>query len=242
MKTITYQDTTVLYTSELWGGGDSFGQEFIGVVKDTLGKVGHICEFGAGPGFIGFSLLAHGLCDRLTLVDINPEAINLCKKTISDNHLEGKVTVHVSDCFDNVPESEKWDLVVSNPPHYPSTIEERYKDIRKYDNDWEVHKKFYMDVGKHLKPKGTILFQEKKLASTVYSFKKMIEESGLTIIGVFHAKHSFFQFMKPVLKLKNPLRCFRQWRTHKFYFIWSGLTADYHDRPPIEFGQLKLWR
>ena len=241
MDSINYKGITVFYSPELWGGGDSFGQEFLTVIKDKLGHIEHLCEFGAGPGYIGFSLLAHGLCDRLTLLDVNPDAVELCKKTIAANHLEDKVTVYLSDCFDGVPESEQWDLIVSNPPHYPSTIEERKKDIKKYDNDWEVHKKFYQGVGKHLKPKGSILFQEKKVGSTVYSFKKMIEESGLTIIDVFQAKHSFFEYMKPVLKLKNPLRCFKQWRRYKFYFIWSGLTSDYGDRPPIEFAKLELW-
>ena len=72
---IRYGDISVNYKSYLDGGGRYYGKEFISVVKDTLGKVPRICEFGAGSGFIGFSLLAHGLCESLCLIDINPESI-----------------------------------------------------------------------------------------------------------------------------------------------------------------------
>ena len=83
-------------------------------VKKLIGKVSRICEFGSGPGFIGFSLLSNGLCDSLCLIDINPEAVKLCKKTIQENKLESKVSIYLSDGLSNIPSSEKWDLVVSN--------------------------------------------------------------------------------------------------------------------------------
>ena len=38
--------------------------------------------------FIGFSLLAHGICDKLTVADVNPEAVECCKKTVKENKLE----------------------------------------------------------------------------------------------------------------------------------------------------------
>ncbi len=242
MTEFRYGDIKVYHSGNLWGGGSSFGQEYNAVVKEKLGKVKHICEFGAGPGYIGFSLLSNNLCDKLTLVDINPEAVDLCNKTIRENKLENKVSVYLSDCFDNVPESEKWDLVVSNPPHFPSTEEGYKKDIKRYDPNWRIHEKFYKDVVKHLKPDGSIILQERKVASTIYTFKQMIEENGLTIFDVFQAKHSFIEFMKPVLKFKNPRRCFKKWRTYKFYFIWSKLKTAVDEDHVLNLPKLDVWR
>jgi 16S rRNA G1207 methylase RsmC len=117
---IRYRDIVVSYQPILDGGGMDFGQEFIWVVEKKFGRVGRLFEFCAGPGFIGFSLLAHGLCDRLTLADINPEAVDACRATVAENGLESRVSVYQSACLDSIPQGEAWDLVVSNPPHWRS--------------------------------------------------------------------------------------------------------------------------
>ena len=40
MEKIKYRDIAVNDVWKLWGGGSTFGQEFIGVVKEKIGKVG----------------------------------------------------------------------------------------------------------------------------------------------------------------------------------------------------------
>ena len=117
-KTIKYGDIVVYYNEPLHGGGMTFGQEFISAVKNKVGHSERIFEFCAGPAFIGFSLLAEGLCDKLTVADVNPEAVEACNMTVKENGLVDKVNVYLSDCLDDIPETEKWDLVVSNPPHF----------------------------------------------------------------------------------------------------------------------------
>lgn len=156
-KYIKYNDIEVVYRENLHGGGIRFGQQYIPVVKEKFGHVEHVFEFCAGPGFIGFSLLANNLCDKLTLADINPEAVKVCNETIIKNNLESTVTTYLSDCLDNVPETEKWDLVVGNPPHVFTESEEEYKkDITLYNPQFNIHKKFYRDIRKFLKPTGSI--------------------------------------------------------------------------------------
>ncbi len=81
-----------------------------------------VCELCSGPGFIGFSLLAHGLRDSLVLTDINPAAVAAAQETVRRNRLEGRVSVYLSDGLDGVPADERWDLVVSNPPHFPTPV------------------------------------------------------------------------------------------------------------------------
>jgi methylase of polypeptide subunit release factors len=113
-----YCDIEVCWFPGLDGGGRSFGQDFLPVVRNLFGHVGRVFEFCAGPGFVGFSLLAHGLCDSLTVADINPRAVGALRQTVSRNGLEDRVHVFHSDGLAGIPAGERWDLVVGNPPHF----------------------------------------------------------------------------------------------------------------------------
>ncbi len=184
---VKYGDITVNYLPELDGGGMTFGQQYLAVIKQKLGHVGHAFEYCAGPGFIGFSLLANGLCDRLTLADVNPEAVKAVEATIRENHLEDRVKVYQSDCLDSIPATERWDLVVSNPPHFDGTEEGYKKTIRLVDPGWIIHKRFYKDVPKFLNPGASVIFQENSHATKREDFVPMIQETGLELVEVFGA-------------------------------------------------------
>jgi methylase of polypeptide subunit release factors len=217
-KYVKYGNIRVSFLPYLEGGGRNFGQEFIRVVKEKFGKVEHVFEYCAGPGFIGFSLLAHGLCEKLTLADVNPDAVACCRQTIEENHLKDKVAVYQSDCLDQIPATEKWDLIVSNPPHWPSDEEKYRENIRNFDPHLTVHKKFYRDIHKFLKSDGSVLFQECEPATTVKDFQPMIEESGLRIMDVFKAEP--LTFWQCVIKFK---KIHKYTKPSAFYFIWSKL-------------------
>lgn len=216
IRIVQYGNINVSFMPYLDGGGRGFGQEYIRVIHNKLGKVNHVYEFCAGPGFIGFSLLAHNLCDKLTLADINPDAVECVKKTIKDNHLENKVSVYLSDCLDQIPSHEQWDLVVSNPPHWPATEKEYKENIRNYDPYLRVHQKFYDTVGRHLKADGSLIIQELELATSIKDFRLMIEANGLEVIEVFKAKP--LSLWECIWQFKN-IR--KRTKPSAFYFIWS---------------------
>ncbi len=203
-KTVRYKNITVNYLPILDGGGqDQLNETFVRSVKDLFGRVNSICEFGCGPGFIGFSLLAHKLCKKLYLIDVNPLAIKACQKTIKENHLENKVTTCLSDALTNVPKSEKWDLVVSNPPHFDGKYINRPGEILSIDPKWHIHKNFYAKVSKHLTKNGSVLFLENGLGSTPKIFKNMIAKNGLVFIKSFKCKPTKLQILKIYLKKVN---------------------------------------
>ena len=144
-------------------------------------KVARAFEWCAGPGFIGFSLLAQGLCDTLCLADVNPEAIAACQRSIARNRLEAKVAVYLSDNLEDIPASEQWDLVVSNPPHF---IDSGIGHLRYHDPDWRVHRGFFETVARHLKPGGVVVLQENNAGSTPDMFTAMIADAGLRLAFV----------------------------------------------------------
>lgn len=235
-KCIRYNNIEVVYKKSLHGGGIRFGQQFIPIVRERFGHVGHVFEFCAGPGFIGFSLLANKLCDRLTLADINPEAVKVCDETVKKNNLGTVVATYVSDCLDNIPETEKWDLVVGNPPHvFCSTEDEYKKDITLFDPNFRIHRKFYQNIRKFLKPTGSVLMQEHVESSGISDFKEMIEKNGLKIVEVFNYTPPVKQaepktVLNFIRKASNPFRIYRAvkrriWpaQPRNYYFIWCKL-------------------
>lgn len=180
-----YAGVRVSYKRHLDGGGSTFGQEFIPVLRGRgMPKVARAFEWCAGPGFIGFSLLAHGLCETLCLADVNPEAVAACRRTVARNGLESKVAVYHSDNLNDIPAAEQWDLVVSNPPHF---LDEAPGHLRYHDPDWRVHRGFFDTVARHLKPSGVIVLQENNRGSTVDMFRTMIAAAGLRIVFVDQA-------------------------------------------------------
>lgn len=178
---VTYGCVRVHFRTQLDGGGTSFGQDFIPFLeRRQMPRQHRVFEWCAGPGFIGFSLLAHGLAETLCLADINPEAVKACQRTITENGLADRVSIYHSDNLKNIPDTERWDLVVGNPPHF----DDRPGDLRGHDDDWRLHRQFFTAVGGFLRPGGVIVLQENNRGSTAETFRPMIEASGLRTVFV----------------------------------------------------------
>ncbi len=196
---VEFNGIKVYYTKELDGGGASFGQDYIDFIGANFPRQQRIFEWCSGPAFIGFSLLAHGLCNTLCLADVNPLAVQACLKTIRVNKLENKVTVYLSDNLKDIPSSERWDLVVANPPHFKSICTKKVSsEIIYLDKDWALHRGFYKNVGKFLNEDGSLVIQENTLRSSIESFREMIESNGFSVVDT------------PICNLDS-----------RYYYIWS---------------------
>ncbi|MFZ0845271.1 MAG: methyltransferase [Pseudolabrys sp.] len=185
-RQITLAGVKVQYKTHLDGGGTTFGQDFYPFLNNRgMPKQNRIFEWCAGPGFIGFSLLGHGLAETVCLADINDLAVAACRRTIADNGLTNRVSVYHSDNLKSIPESERWDLVVSNPPHF---VDAYAGELRSFDQDWHIHREFFKSVGRFLKPGGVIVLQENNQGSTVQTFLRMIDEAGLSVVFTYGAQ------------------------------------------------------
>jgi methylase of polypeptide subunit release factors len=181
-REVAYAGVRVSYKKHLDGGGSSFGQDFLPLLrKRGMPKAARAFEWCAGPGFIGFSLLAHGLADTLCLADINHEAVAACRRTVARNGLDAKVAVYHSDNLEDIPAPEQWDLVVSNPPHFTDS---GIGHLRYHDPDWRVHRGFFGKVARHLRPGGVVVLQENNTGSTPGTFKPLIADAGLRLVFV----------------------------------------------------------
>jgi methylase of polypeptide subunit release factors len=185
-STISLGGVDVCYSEDLDGGGFLFGQDYVRLVKEELGHCNRAFEWCAGPGFIGFSLLGHGLVHTLCLADVNPAAIAACSETIRRNSLEGRVDVYLSDCLAAIPAEERWDLVVGNPPHSGTAevIPEFNRPLPIYQDDgWKIHQRFYGDVGAFLAPGAQVVIQENRQFSSADTFRDMLDRNGLELVG-----------------------------------------------------------
>ena len=193
MNVFQVGEIKVYYDKKLDGGGRSFGQLYVPIVKRLIGKSRTCFEAFSGPAFIGFSLLAHNLCEELVVADINPEAINYVKLTVEKNRLSNRVRYYVSDVLDGIPESEKFDLVVGNPPHFnentiknycSSTQCDQIEILKSYDEGWELHRKFYLNIHKFLNKGANVILVENLEGSDEKDFVNMINEGGLKYMGI----------------------------------------------------------
>lgn len=204
--TVKYGSINVCWFPDLDGGGRDVGQTLVYLVQELFGKVDRIFEIGCGPGFIGFSLLANGLCDSLALSDINADAVAAVNETIRRNGLTDRVSVYHSDGFKHIPPEEQFDVLVANPPSSTTPISiyvARDNDnelpkivainpetaptgdvrlvpgILNEDLDLEFHKEIYQETGKHLRAGGSVLMLENTILHDPKDFPEMISKGDL---------------------------------------------------------------
>jgi predicted RNA methylase len=179
---VNYGDIRVHYKDHLDGGGRTSGLDYLALFRDfNLPRQQRVFEWCAGPAFIGFALLGYGFCETLCVADVNPEAIEACRRTVEDNGLAGKVATYLSDGLDGIAPSEQWDLVIGNPPHF---ADQALGELRYHDKDWNLHRRFFRTVGRFLKPGGVIVLLENNCGSTAETFSELIVEAGLSTIFV----------------------------------------------------------
>ena len=180
----------VFYDSWMDGGGTWFGQEYVDIIKQRYPQQFERCyEWCSGPGYIGFSLLDYGVCRSLCVSDIYDSAINKAvAETIKQNKLTN-VGAYATGHVASLPEHEKFDLVVANPPHFLECPgDDNYQRIA-VDADWAAHQEFFANIGQHLLPGGVILLQENQAGSLLREaeFEQYVNAAGLQITDVFNS-------------------------------------------------------
>jgi 16S rRNA G966 N2-methylase RsmD len=188
----------VFYNNNLDGGGNDIGQRFPLILKllypDRV--FDHCLEWCSGHGVIGFRLLADEICKNLHFLEMYQPAVNACKKTIANmpSRFANKVSIHQTSTLKSLPDEIKFDLIVSNPPHFPLQLGNQLFKISQnhhqritVDREWQTHKDFFANAAKYLTEDGIILLQE---VYHIDEFLEMIEYGRLKITKMFTEKNN----------------------------------------------------
>lgn len=81
----------------------------------------HILDIGTGSGIIAIALAKLIPNIQITAIDIEKEIIDLACENAKLNYVEDKIDFKVCDifskCFEKLLQSQKFDLIISNPPY-----------------------------------------------------------------------------------------------------------------------------
>ena len=196
--------TSVAYWHNTDGGGSTNWKWLIREMRRH--RIGHpvpkarCFEWCAGPAFMGFALLANGLCETLVLADVNEVSLSAARATIERHSLQDRVSLYHAGAVGDIPASElgKWDLVIGNPPHFkldsdgmthgwklvpgskwvPTKWREsdgNGTDIGMiwFDTEWKVHKEFFRSIGRYTTGGADVLLIEAWAGSTADELKSL---------------------------------------------------------------------
>lgn len=163
------------------GGGVVQRDFFVKKAQSTGKKYKRGFEWCAGMGIIGYDLLAKDYCEHIVFNDKFPLAIENCLQNSRNNNIDNLVTGYIGNSISVIPKSEKWDLVVANPPHaagregWEKIVRESFADSNEepwthevfdnwarliIDEDWEAHIDFFKNLKDYLLPDADIFISE----------------------------------------------------------------------------------
>lgn len=119
-----------------WFLTSEFFASFIGG-QDLAGQ--RVADVGTGSGILALAAARAG-AERVTAIDVNPQAVRSASENAERNGLGDRVTATCSNLFGSVPASTQFDLIISSPPSFsgePLDVADRawhagpeYRDIR----------------------------------------------------------------------------------------------------------------
>lgn len=117
------------------------------------GKALDLCS---GPGIQALILAQSGM--TVTAADINPIASELCRFNAKINGLTGRVNAVSGDLYNAIDSSEKFDLIVANPPLIPIPSGISYPFVGNGGPDGlSLTTRILSEAGSRITPLGTVL-------------------------------------------------------------------------------------
>lgn len=184
------------------GGGNWMRSFFLAIISER-GKSHYSrgFEWCAGNGILGYDALGSNKCDHITFSDYYPVAIESCLGTAQRNNITHKVSAYVTPTISGIPESEKWDLVIGNPPHAFGSITETANYLVESgisgpavdnvlrvlcDEGMEIHREFFQTISDHLLDDADIfLYEPGSCVVDIINLLPLIEEWGIVLVDQY---------------------------------------------------------
>jgi len=89
----------------------------LSIIADKGMNNSRLLDIGTGSGIIPISILKRDPSCSFIACDISEDAIEVAKMNLSDNFLNEKVELVVSDVFSGIEKRKNFDGIISNPPY-----------------------------------------------------------------------------------------------------------------------------
>ncbi len=126
-------------------------------------------DFGTGSGCIAIAIAAKCPTARVVAVDVSTDAIAVAKQNAASNGVSDRIEFRCGDGFATVNGTDKFDLIVSNPPYIASEeIATLEPEVRDFDprgaldggaDGLNFYRKLATEAGTLLKPSGKIIIE-----------------------------------------------------------------------------------
>jgi methylase of polypeptide subunit release factors len=169
--------------------GEQAAEGAIRMIKEKKLTNLKILDIGCGVGVIGLTIFSRlnseAIVDEVVLSDINFFNLHSLDRTLKLNNFSDqigkKIRYYLSDGLHHIPQTEKFDIIVCNPPHYfnKDNSDELLSPgkLGTYDENWSFHSSFYKLCDNFLTDNGEIWFMENTTASAADRFINFIESN-----------------------------------------------------------------
>jgi len=184
MNTIQYEINS--YSTSSISLGEMVAKGAIRMIKERQLKELRILDICCGVGVIGLTIFLNLKKEvnfkRIAFSDINIFNLRSLRETLEKNNIQKKqFSIYLSDCLMHIPTYEKFDIIVSNPPHFAEGIHPKKMptiladELGAYDPDWSFHQSFYRQCHNYLTEKGEVWFLENSSAGNEETFLPFIK-------------------------------------------------------------------
>ena len=194
--------------------------------RKTSGK---FLDIGTGSGVLALLIRSIG-ATNITATDICENSINLAKENELLNFNNEKILFFCGDLFSNLPNDERYDTIIFNPPGWRTPSNQLLDELKKIQTEYDMRPeamffgdhvllKFLQDLPNRLNTKGRALIGLNSLVG-IQDILKGYNSTYLTDSPLnfrLLERHSLpLLFYTPGWKLAEPLliKEFKVWRDH----------------------------
>ncbi len=128
-----------------------------------------VCDVGTGSGILAVCAAKHLKSAEVVAVDISPAALEVARGNAADHAVADRVTLVESDLLAALPDGQRFDFIISNPPYVSSAeMETLMPDVKDHEphlaleagpRGTEVIERLVPQAAERLKPGGHLLIE-----------------------------------------------------------------------------------